>query len=65
MQKLEGKKIVIINTLKSTYDNNTVEVTDDEGNRYRLTAEELLKIVSEYNWTVTKVRVHSYLSIEL
>ena len=61
MKKIKGQRICGIHTLKSRYDNNSVGVILDNGNSYRITCSELLKMVNEFTFDTETKRVYKYL----
>jgi hypothetical protein len=61
---LDGKNIVSVRTLKSMYDQDSVEVRDDKGNFYRLKADVICAMLNEFIFdTITKTK-HTYLEID-
>lgn len=64
-KQLDGSKIVKIQTIDSTFSNGCVNVIDDEGKVFKLHTDELLKIVSEHTWNISKKKVHEYLTIDM
>lgn len=60
---IRGKNIVGAWTLGSQYDNNSIEVIDDDDNCYRIRTKDILKALKKYNFKKTKAQVHFYLEI--
>ena len=44
MMVLEGQKVVRVGTLKTRFDNNSIELVAEDGTRYRLKVDQILKI---------------------
>ena len=59
-----GQKLVRFYTLGSMYDNGCIGAEDDEGNQYRISVGELLKIINDVEFQALKKKVHTYLTIE-
>ena len=64
---MSDEKFERIRTLGSMYDMNSVEVTDKEGNHFRIKVDEFLKLLNNPKVTVTeeKSRKHTYLKLEV
>ena len=65
MMVLEGKKVVRVGTLKTRFDNNSIELVAEDGTRYRMKVEQILKIpyFNDIQFLVVEKKVHSYLEI--
>lgn len=58
MKNLNGQEITQINVV-----NDKICVIDDKGNFYYLKSSEVLKMVSEFNFEITKPRKYNYLNV--
>lgn len=63
MEKIEGQRIVDIQTIKSMYNNNSIMCIGDNGICYRMQVKELHKIICMLDFEVDVKRVHKYLVI--
>lgn len=58
MKNLNGQEITQINVV-----NNKICVYDDKGNFYYLKSAELLKMVNEFDFEITKPKKYNYLNV--
>ena len=58
--KVDGQDIMEINTLKSMYDGDCVQVCTKKG-YYRLPTSVILQMVNEFDFEIKKKKVHEYL----
>lgn len=63
VETLDGSNVIHIHTLGSWFDQNSLAVVDDDGNKYRLKADELDKIINDLKFKLVPKRVHTYLEI--
>jgi len=64
MNTISGQKITNFSISTGVWSNDYIEVADDSGNFYKLKVKELLKVINDVTFTVTKKKVNSYLTIE-
>jgi len=58
---VQGKKIKSVQSIGSFYDNGCVNVYTNTGKQFKLHVDEILKMVKDYQFSVNKKKVHSYL----
>ena len=60
MPEIDGQQISKVRTLKTHYDQDSIEVTVDK-KQYRIQTDQLIVALSECVWTTEKKKVHTYL----
>lgn len=63
MNKVKGSDIKDIQTLKTGYDQDSIQLVDNKGNCYRLKVSEILTLIGGVEFETEKKKVHTYLSI--
>jgi len=61
--ELSGTQISEIRTIPSKYNNNSVIIVLDDGRRYMMKCEELLRMVNLFRFSTNKKRVHTYIEV--
>ena len=61
MNTLDGQNIVSARTLGTQYDQNSISITDDNGNHYRIKADVILSCLHEFKFKIVQKRKHKYL----
>lgn len=59
--KIEGQQITLAKTSRTWFDNNCIECNLGNGEIAKLNANEILKMMKEFQFTVEKKTKHSYL----
>ncbi len=60
---IKGEDLIGARTLSSMYDHQNIEIMDKNNKTYRISATEILAILQKFNFSETKARVHTYLSL--
>lgn len=63
METIDGGNIKRAYTLKSWWDNDSIEVEDNRGKCYRIKVEELLKLIKRMVFVKKKAIKHTYLVV--
>lgn len=62
-QYLSGQRVTNAYTLKTTYDNNSIEIIA-QGEVYRMKAGEILSMINEFVFKKTKAKKYTYLTVD-
>lgn len=61
---LNGSSIKNVRTIKSWYDQNSVELTDSNGVEYRLGVDQILRLVKQHTFEKEKKVKYVYLNLQ-